>query len=342
MTQPKPAHRIARCHVSGVGMSLDSVKQLVHDDFLSVNQAITDACASDVELISEISQHLINSGGKRIRPLLSLLAAKACTQTDNPQVATFAAVIEFIHAATLLHDDVVDESSLRRGKSTANQQWGNQAAILVGDFLYSRSFQMMVSLQSMPIMKLMADTTNTIAAGEVMQLIDCHHQHTTEKQYFQVIQAKTAVLFSAACQGAGILCQQNEATEAALAAFGLHLGLAYQLTDDALDYVGNTQTLGKTQGDDFTEGKLTLPLIYTLANCASDDQAWLAAALQQPDAVDFQRVQGLIDSTGAIEYTYQLAQTHCQQAQQQLALLPQNVYAEALRDCLQFITARQN
>lgn len=322
-------------------MNLQAIRQLVARDFDEVNQAIIHACHSEVPLITEISHHLIDSGGKRLRPMLTLLCGRALTTEPTEELALFATIIEFIHAATLLHDDVVDESLLRRGQNTANQQWGNQTAVLVGDFLYSRAFQMMARLHNMPIMNLMADTTNKIATGEVQQLIDCHDSNLTEQNYLTVIEAKTAVLFSAACRGAAILCSTDESTQHRLAEFGLNLGLAYQLIDDILDYTGDTTTLGKTTGDDFAEGKWTLPLIYALKQASQSDKARLLAAIHQPQLADFSEIQALIDSTQSIEYTYQLANSYCQRAQHQLQLLPASEYRTALADCLTFITARR-
>lgn len=321
---------------------LIQAKNLVLDDFEQVNEAIREACQADVALISEISGHLINSGGKRLRPLLTLLSAACVDDKSNPAQAKFAAVIEFIHAATLLHDDVVDESTLRRGRSTANQQWGNQAAVLVGDFLYSRAFQMMVSLNSLPIMSLMANTTNTIAAGEVMQLIDSHNDKLLEEQYFNIIHAKTAILFSAACEGAGILAGADETQRQAFAEFGLKLGFAYQLTDDVLDYTSESEKLGKTQGDDFMEGKITLPIIHAFASASSEDSDWLKKALQRPERKNFTRVLDILIHSGAIDYTRNRASAYCNDAINALSVFTPSDYQSGLSSLVSFVTAREN
>ncbi|HIQ40413.1 MAG TPA: octaprenyl diphosphate synthase, partial [Sulfurivirga caldicuralii] len=243
-------------------MTLEEIRSLIRDDLAATDQLILDRLASDVVLINQIGHYIISSGGKRLRPLLVLLSARACGYTGAHH-RTMAAVIEFIHTSTLLHDDVVDESDTRRGRDTANAVWGNAASVLVGDFLYSRSFEMMVEPGLMRIMEVMSEATNVIAAGEVMQLLNIGNADIDEADYLEVIYRKTAKLFEAAARMGAVLTQQPE-LEAPLAAYGRHLGAAFQLVDDALDYMGDPQTLGKNVGDDLAEGKPTLPLIYIL------------------------------------------------------------------------------
>ena len=242
---------------------LEDLKTLTNGDMLRVNQVISDNLASDVVLINQLSQHIILSGGKRLRPMLVILAARACHYQGDKD-ALLAAIIEFIHTATLLHDDVVDDSDMRRGQQTASTIWGNEAAVLVGDYLYSRAFQMMVRAESMAIMDLLANTTNIIAQGEVLQLLNIRDANTNETKYHEVIYAKTACLFEAAAQIGAILGDVDNEQELALKAYGKHLGIAFQLVDDALDYSAQSDELGKNVGDDLAEGKPTLPLIRAL------------------------------------------------------------------------------
>ncbi|MDX1795438.1 MAG: polyprenyl synthetase family protein, partial [Hydrogenovibrio sp.] len=241
-------------------MTLTDIQALISDDIAKTDRLILDKLSSDVVLINQIGHYIINSGGKRLRPLLVLLCARACDYRGE-QHLTMAAVIEFIHTSTLLHDDVVDESTTRRGNKTANEVWGNAASVLVGDFLYSRSFEMMVEPGSMKIMEIMSETTNVIAEGEVLQLLNCHDADTTVERYLEVIHRKTAKLFEAAAMLGPVLAEKPE-LEAAFANYGKHLGAAFQLIDDALDYMADEAELGKNIGDDLAEGKPTLPLIY--------------------------------------------------------------------------------
>ena len=244
-------------------MTLDEIKLLSQDDMTAVNQHIFSQLSSDVALINQLGIYIVNSGGKRLRPLLAVLAARALGYQGQQHI-TLATIIEFIHTATLLHDDVVDESMLRRGKETANAVFGNQASVLVGDFLYTRSFQLMVSLGQMRVMQILADATNIIAEGEVLQLMNVNDPDTTEESYMQVIYCKTAKLFEAATQLAAVLSGKDEAIVEAMKAYGMHLGTAFQLIDDVLDYQANVDELGKNIGDDLAEGKPTLPLIHAL------------------------------------------------------------------------------
>ena len=309
--------------------ALEDLKSLTDGDMLRVNQVITDNLASEVVLINQLSQHIILSGGKRLRPMLVMLAAKAC-RYDGDNDALLAAVVEFIHTATLLHDDVVDDSDMRRGQQTASAIWGNEAAVLVGDYLYSRAFQMMVRAQSMPIMDLLANTTNTIAQGEVMQLLNIRDPDTSEQKYNEVIYAKTACLFeAAACIGA-MLAQAPESTQQALREYGKHLGIAFQLVDDALDYSAESDELGKNVGDDLAEGKPTLPLIHAMEQGSDSQRALIRDAIEKGSGENFEKISQAIQDTGALAYTIDKARAHAQKARQQIAPIDASEFKQAL------------
>lgn len=309
--------------------SLDDLKTLSAFDMQRVNQVITDNLASRVELIDQLSQHIIYSGGKRLRPMLVLLSAKACGYRGEDD-ALLAAVVEFIHTATLLHDDVVDDSDMRRGQETANHIWGNEAAVLVGDYLYSRAFQMMVRVQSMRIMDLLANATNTIAQGEVLQLLNINDADTTEEKYHEVIYGKTACLFEAAAQIGAILGNSDTPLEQALADFGKHLGTAFQLVDDALDYSADSDALGKNVGDDLAEGKPTLPLIYAMQHGNKQQKALIRSAIEQGGREHIEAITGIIKETGALDYTMQQARDEAGLAKSAIGSLPQSEYKQAL------------
>ena len=304
----------------GPSFALEDLKNLTDSDMLRVNQVITDNLASEVVLINQLSQHIILSGGKRLRPMLVILAAKAC-RYQGEEDALLAAVIEFIHTATLLHDDVVDDSEMRRGKETASTIWGNEAAVLVGDYLYSRAFQMMIRAQSMPIMDLLANTTNTIAQGEVLQLLNIRDPNTDEAKYHEVIYAKTACLFEAAARIGALLGAVPAEQELALQTYGKHLGIAFQLIDDALDYSAQSDELGKNVGDDLAEGKPTLPLIRAME---------FRDVIENGEADCFDEIHQAIHDTGALQYTIDQAQSEAEQAKQQIACLEQSPYKQAL------------
>ena len=304
-------------------------QQLAAADMQSVNALIRARLASDVVLINQISEHIIAGGGKRLRPMLHLLAARAAGY-DGQQHIPLAALIEFIHTSTLLHDDVVDESDLRRGRKTANALWGNAASVLVGDFLYSRSFQMMVQLDSMTIMSILADTTNRIAEGEVLQLLNIGNPDTDERAYLDVIDRKTAVLFSAATRLGGVLGKLPQHQQEALAQYGLDLGYAFQIADDVLDYVSDAETLGKNIGDDLAEGKPTLPVIHAIANCAPDVAADLREAIKHGNIDALEPMLKAIRDSGALDYTRQRAVTYARAAQQSLNALPSSSARDAL------------
>ncbi|CAN8141593.1 all-trans-octaprenyl-diphosphate synthase [uncultured Thiomicrorhabdus sp.] len=309
-------------------MTLQQIRELIADDIQAVDQLILNRLSSDVVLINQIGHYIINSGGKRLRPLLTLLSARACGYQGSDHLL-MAAVIEFIHTSTLLHDDVVDESDTRRGNKTANEVWGNAASVLVGDFLYSRSFEMMVEPGILKIMQVMSVATNVIAEGEVLQLLNVHDADTTEERYMEVIHRKTAKLFEAATQMGPILAQKPE-LEDAFAAYGRHLGAAFQLVDDALDYTADAEELGKNIGDDLAEGKPTLPLIYIMQNGSDDEQALIRRAIENDGIKLIEEVSQIIKNSGAIDYTYDVAKREAKLAQQALAPLADSDLKQAL------------
>jgi octaprenyl-diphosphate synthase len=316
-------------------MTLEEIRALVQPDLDSVDQVIRARLKSMVPLVDQIADHIIAGGGKRLRPLLVVLAGRACGHRPYVHIEA-AAFIEFIHTATLLHDDVVDGSSLRRGRDTANQVFGNQASVLVGDFVYSRAFQMMASLTSQPVMEIMADATNVIAEGEVMQLMNAHDPDTTEQRYLEVIYRKTARLFEAGAEVAAVLAGSPEQVRRALAAYGRHLGTAYQLVDDVLDYRSNPAARGKNLGDDLAEGKPTLPLIYALRNGSDTQRAAIRIAIEKGDLSQLEPIICAIESTGGLEYSARLAKESAEQALLSLKPLPESPYKEGLASLARF------
>ncbi len=311
-------------------MTLDEIKQLSQQDMTAVNQHIFSQLTSDVALINQLGIYIVNSGGKRLRPLLAVLAARALGYQGEQHV-TLATIIEFIHTATLLHDDVVDESMLRRGKETANAVFGNQASVLVGDFLYTRAFQLMVSLGRMRVMQILADATNVIAEGEVLQLMNVNDPETTEDSYMQVIYCKTARLFEAATELAAVLSDQDESTTEAMRLYGLHLGTAFQLIDDVLDYQADVDELGKNIGDDLAEGKPTLPLIHALKHGNSSQQALIREAIVESNGMaHLDEIMAALYATDAFGYTRRIAEQEALKAQQAIAFLPESPYKLAL------------
>ncbi len=295
----------------------------------AVNTIIIKSLASDVVLINQMGRYIIEGGGKRLRPRLVLLAAGACGYKGEKSHVV-AAIIEFIHTATLLHDDVVDESNMRRGRETANERWGNEAAVLVGDFLYSRAFEMMVEVDSMQVMKILAGTTNTIAEGEVMQLMNIHDADTTEERYLEVIYSKTAKLFEAATRLGAVLAGFPREKEQALADYGMHLGTAFQLIDDVLDYESTADTLGKEVGDDLAEGKPTLPLIQALKVGSSSEKALIRNAIEKGGREYIGEVLEILDRTAALQYTRDIAKKEASLAIEALSLLEPSAYKESL------------
>ena len=309
------------------------------DDFAAVNQRILDQLHSDVPLVENIGHYLVEAGGKRLRPLLVLLCARAAGYRGGAHI-DLATIIEFIHTATLLHDDVVDTSDRRRGRLTANAKWGNAPAVLVGDFLYSRAFQMMVALENMDIMAVLSDTTNTIAEGEVQQLVNAGDPKVSEDNYLTVIHKKTGALFEAACETAAVLAGCADEERTALKLYGRQLGLAFQLVDDALDYRGNSEELGKNVGDDLAEGKPTLPLIYTMANGTAAQAALVRAAIEQRSADQLTQIVEAIEACGALDYTMERARAAVNDAKDQLAFLPEGEQKTALQQLASFAVER--
>lgn len=302
---------------------------IIQSDMLRVDSVIAERLHTEVPLVSEVAQYIIAAGGKRLRPALLLLLSGAL-EDRSPHRHTLAAVVEFIHTATLLHDDVVDESTLRRGRTTANQQFGNAASVLVGDFLYSRAFQMMVDVGDMRVMAVLSEATNVIAEGEVLQLMNMHDASLDEAAYMRVIRSKTAKLFEASARLAPILAGSDAATEAACATYGQALGCAFQIIDDVLDYEGDAQTLGKNLGDDLREGKVTLPIIGALRVASREQQALIRHAIEAGDMTHLPEIQGIIQSTGALVAARQTALAEAQRAVDALSILPQNPHQQAL------------
>ncbi len=310
-------------------MNIDAINDLIAQDMVCVDDCITAQLSSEVALINQLSAYIIGAGGKRLRPRLLLLVARGCGNTEA-SAHTAAAIIEFIHTATLLHDDVVDESAMRRGRETANARWGNEAAVLVGDFLYSRAFEMMVEIGSMRVMEILASTTNTIAEGEVLQLLNINDADTTKERYWKVIEAKTAVLFEAAARIGAVLASQPADIEDALARYGSHLGRAFQLVDDALDYSSDSATLGKEVGDDLAEGKPTMPLLIALERGNDADKACIRQAIEQGGRERIDEVMAVISRTDALTETQSLAHAESQHAIRALDALPQGPHRDAL------------
>ena len=318
---------------------LDQIRSLLGDDWAAVDREILRQLRSDVALVNSVAHYIIGGGGKRLRPLLVLLAARACGYEGDRHVLA-AAIIEFIHTATLLHDDVVDASELRRGQETANSVFGNEASVLVGDFLYSRSFQMMVQVGQMRIMDVLADATNTIAEGEVLQLMSCNEPDTTEDQYREVIYRKTAKLFEAGTRIGAILGNQSSLVEDAMVEFGRQLGLAFQLVDDALDYSASGEALGKNLGDDLAEGKPTLPLIRALSRSHSQDQLMIRRAIETGGREHLDEIVQAIHSTGALAYTLGRAQEASERAASALEPLPDSPFKDAMAQLARFAASR--
>jgi len=316
-------------------MTLEAIRALIQADLHSVDGVIRARLKSAVPLVDQVAEHIISGGGKRLRPLLVVLAARACGHQGTSHIEA-AAFIEFIHTATLLHDDVVDASSLRRGRHTANEVFGNPASVLVGDFVYSRAFQMMAGLACQPVMEIMAEATNVIAEGEVLQLMNAHNPDTTEQRYLDVIYRKTAKLFEAGAEVAAVLAQAQPPVRRALAAYGRHLGTAYQLVDDVLDYRSNPQERGKNLGDDLAEGKPTLPLIHALKSGNETQRAAIRRAIEQGGLEQLELVVAAIESTGGLDYTARLAREELERALSSLGALPHSSYKDGLAALARF------
>ncbi|GGO64236.1 octaprenyl diphosphate synthase [Bowmanella pacifica] len=311
-------------------MNNQQIRELAEQDMQAVNQLIQHQVNSDVALINQLGFYIVNSGGKRIRPLITVLAARAL-DIQSQDHHTLAAIIEFIHTATLLHDDVVDESTMRRGRETANELFGNQASVLVGDFLYTRSFQMMVSLKRMRVMEILSDATNVIAEGEVLQLMNCNDPDTSEDSYMQVIYSKTARLFEAATQLAAVLTDQPTAIEQAMQDYGKYLGTAFQLIDDVMDYSADSEAMGKNVGDDLAEGKPTLPLLYAMWHGSKEQADLIRSAIENANGLPhLTEIQSAMQQTGALQYTKDKAQQAAKQAIDALSPVADSAFKQAL------------
>jgi len=322
-------------------MRVKDIRDLVGDDLEKLDATIRSRLASDVVLVNQVAHYIVGGGGKRLRPLLVLVAAGACGYR-GPHHIDAAAIIEFIHTATLLHDDVVDHSELRRGKDTANSLFGNEASVLVGDFLYSRAFQMMTEIGIVRIMEVLANASNLIAEGEVLQLMNCNDPDTSEHRYLEVIRRKTAMLFEAGTRIPAILSGQPPAVEDALAEFGQRLGVAFQLVDDVLDYSAAAEQMGKNAGDDLAEGKPTLPLIHAMVNGTDDQRKLIRKAIEQGGLEDLGPIRLAIESTGGLEYTARLARQEADAAVAALALIPDSAYRDALAALAHIAVERTN
>ncbi|MFT3905822.1 MAG: polyprenyl synthetase family protein [Steroidobacteraceae bacterium] len=328
---------------AGSAAALEGIRSLIRDDLAAVDAAIRSSMKSIVPLVDQVAEHIIGGGGKRLRPLLVVLAGRAATGgAHRPECIQAAAFIEYIHTATLLHDDVVDMSALRRGRETANEVFGNQASVLVGDFVYSRAFQMMAAVKSERVIQIMAEATNIIAEGEVLQLMNARDPDTTEERYLQVIQRKTAQLFQAGAEVAAVVSGAAPAVQQALAAYGKHLGTAYQLVDDVLDYQSDPETRGKNLGDDLAEGKPTLPLIHALRNTDKQSAEMIRSAIRDGGLENLQQVMNAIESTGGLLYTARLAQTEADKALAVLNVLPESNYRQGLAALARFAVQRQH
>ncbi|PID45966.1 MAG: octaprenyl diphosphate synthase [Proteobacteria bacterium] len=320
-------------------MEFKEIQALIANDMDAVNALIQKRLQSDVVLINQLSHYIIGNGGKRLRPMLALMSARACGYRGQHHI-DIAAIVEFIHTATLLHDDVVDESDMRRGKDTANNIWGNQAAVLVGDFLYSRAFEMMVDIGEMRVMQILSQATNIIAEGEVLQLLNCNDPDTTEARYLDVIYSKTAKLFESASQLGAILAGRSEAEERAMADYGMHLGTAFQVVDDILDYSASADEMGKNVGDDLSEGKPTLPLIIALQRSNAKDAQMIRTAIEGGGLDRIDEILNVIDKTGALDYAYRVAENETKLAVGCLSHLPETPEKTALTELAWFSARR--
>ena len=311
-------------------MDQHAIRALSSDDMQAVNNQIMQRLQSDVPLVNQLGFYIISGGGKRMRPMLTVLAARALNYQGDAHIK-LASIIEFIHTATLLHDDVVDESDLRRGRDTANALFGNAASVLVGDFLYTRAFQMMAEIGNLRVMEILAETTNIIAEGEVMQLMNCNDPHLSEEAYFNVIYCKTAKLFEAATRLPAILSAANESIESALQDYGRYLGTAFQIIDDVMDYTAASDVMGKSVGDDLAEGKTTLPLIHAIRTANDEQRQLLTRAIMERNGLDYlEQIQEILQQTGAFDYSRNKAEDEIRKAKLALSVLPETPYRQAL------------
>jgi octaprenyl-diphosphate synthase len=321
---------------------MGNITDVISQDLAHLEQSIDKLLTTRVTFIKEVVHHIVKSGGKRIRPILVILSAKICGAKDDRHIS-YAAIIEFVHTATLLHDDVVDNAKIRRGRLTANTIWGNEPSVLVGDFLFTKSFDLMIQTQNAEILKVMADATTKLAEGEIMELLRTSDINTTEKDYYEVIDNKTAVLLAAACEIGALLGDVEPEKRLALREFGHHLGMAFQLKDDLLDYVSTDSTLGKNTGTDFKEGKVTLPLIHALEYANTAERETIVAALQKrkTSKKDFQKVKDIIETYGGLEYTSNVSKEHIDKARGYLAPFPPSPYKEAILELATYFITRE-
>jgi octaprenyl-diphosphate synthase len=322
-------------------MQLKAIRELIQSDLDATDRKIVEQLSSEIELINKIASHLIQRGGKRLRPMLVLLGAQAFGYQGQTQI-NLAAIIELIHTATLLHDDVIDTSDMRRGDQTANAIWGNGASVLVGDYLYSRAFQMMVEVGDMDVIAVLSKATNTIVEGEVLQLTNRNNPQTTQERYMDVIRYKTGTLFETAAQLGAVLCRCPEIQIKAMKQYGLQLGTAFQLVDDVLDYSAQSDDLGKNIGDDLAEGKPTLPLIYALSHGTPQQVQLIREAIEQGTRAQLYQIIKAIESTGAIAYTYEVAKQAAAQAIEHLSDIPETPYRDALYALARFAVDRNH
>jgi len=334
-----PSPRSPARPADSLPLTLDDIRACVRPDLGAVDTLIRARLKSAVPLVDQIAEHIIGGGGKRLRPLLCVLAGRACGIQNDKHIEA-AAFIEFVHTATLLHDDVVDGSQKRRGRATANNVFGNQASVLVGDFVYSRAFQMMATVGSQRVMEIMADATNVIAEGEVLQLMNAHDPETTEQRYLEVIYRKTGRLFEAGAEVAAVLAGATVAQQAALARYGKHLGTAYQLIDDVLDYKSDPATRGKNLGDDLAEGKPTLPLLHALRHGNDEQRALIRLAIEQGGLAQLGPIVEAIEITGGLEYATNFAERETAQALAALQSLPDTPFSRALAGLARFAQDR--
>ncbi len=309
---------------------MNKIQQLMHDDMQKLDLVIRNDLSSNVALINQIGEYIISAGGKRIRPLLTLLCGRMAGIKDNGLIHQMAAMIEYIHTATLLHDDVVDESGLRRGRKTSNAVFGNAASVLVGDFIYTRAFQMMIKSNSLRVLDVMAKSTNQISEGEVLQLLNIGRSDLTEKEYLDVIKYKTAILFEASARVAAIIANTSSKQEEALANCAINIGIAFQIVDDILDYTGDSNSMGKNVGDDLLEGKVTLPLIYLLKNGSALEQQKIKDAIDNPNTAEVSFIISAIKNSKAIKYCSNLAHNHSDLAIKELSIFPDSEYKDAM------------
>ncbi len=309
---------------------MNKIQQLMHDDMQKLDTVIRNDLSSNVVLINQIGEYIVSAGGKRIRPLLTLLCGRIAGIKDNALIHQMAAMIEYIHTATLLHDDVVDESGLRRGRKTSNAVFGNAASVLVGDFIYTRAFQMMIKSNSLRVLDVMAKSTNQISEGEVLQLLNIGRSDLTEKEYFEVIKYKTAILFEASARVAAIIANTSNEQEEALANYAINIGTAFQIVDDILDYTGDSNSMGKNVGDDLLEGKVTLPLIYLLKNGSLLEQQKIKDAIDKADTAKVDFIISAIKNSGAIKYCSNLAHHYVESATSELKIFPNSKYKDAM------------